>query len=87
MIRALARDPELAARTQYHVLGGVDGDERQRLEALSAEVGFQGLHLEGRVSDGQTVKVGAEGGELTINGLPVSAQVRAATTQPVTTVH
>ena len=43
--------------------------------------------LEGRVSDGQTVKVGAEGGELTINGLPVSAQVRAATTQPVTTVH
>ncbi|CAO3431362.1 MULTISPECIES: ATP-dependent chaperone ClpB [Azospirillum] len=43
--------------------------------------------LEGRVADGQTVKVGAEGGELTINGLPVSAQVRSAATQPVTTVH
>ncbi|MBP2314183.1 ATP-dependent chaperone ClpB [Azospirillum soli] len=43
--------------------------------------------LEGRVNDGQTVKVGAEAGELTINGLPVSAQVRAASTQPVTTVH
>ncbi|UKJ74886.1 ATP-dependent chaperone ClpB [Azospirillum brasilense] len=43
--------------------------------------------LEGRVADGQTVKVGAEGGELTINGLPVSAQVRSAATQPVTMVH
>ncbi len=45
--------------------------------------------LEGRVADGQTVKVGAEGGELTINGLPVSAQVRsAAAAGPVaTTVH
>ncbi|MDQ2105020.1 ATP-dependent chaperone ClpB [Azospirillum isscasi] len=43
--------------------------------------------LEGRVADGQTVTVGAEGGELTINGLPVSAQVRSAATQPVTTVH
>ncbi|KAA0682087.1 ATP-dependent chaperone ClpB [Azospirillum brasilense] len=43
--------------------------------------------LEGRVADGQTVKVGAEGGELTINGLLVSAQVRSAATQPVTTVH
>ena len=45
--------------------------------------------LEGRVADGQTVKVGAEGGELTINGLPVSAQVRSAVAAgPVaTTVH
>ena len=48
--------------------------------------------LEGRIADGQTVKVGAEGGELTINGLPVSAQLRSAQTgsgaaQPVTTVH
>ena len=43
--------------------------------------------LEGRIADGQTVKVGAEGGELTINGLPVSAQVRSAAAQPVTTVH
>ncbi|KAA0676552.1 ATP-dependent chaperone ClpB [Roseomonas genomospecies 6] len=48
--------------------------------------------LEGRIADGQTVKVGAEGGELTIDGLPVSAQVRSAqtgngATQPVTTVH
>lgn len=51
VIRALAGDPELAARTQYHVLGGIEAGERQRLEALSAEVGFQGLHLEGRVSD------------------------------------
>ena len=48
--------------------------------------------LEGRIADGQTVKVGAEGGELTINGLPVSAQLRSArtgsgATQPQTTVH
>ena len=42
--------------------------------------------LEGRVTDGQTVKVGAEGGELTINGLPVSAQVRGAAAA-ATTVH
>ncbi|WP_448206045.1 ATP-dependent chaperone ClpB [Azospirillum sp. sgz302134] len=43
--------------------------------------------LEGRVKDGQTVTVGAEGGELTIDGTPVSAQVRSVATQPVTTVH
>ncbi|AWK86218.1 ATP-dependent chaperone ClpB [Azospirillum thermophilum] len=36
------------------------------------------LILEGRVKDGQTVKVGAEGGDLTIDGQPVSTLVRRA---------
>ncbi|MBP2299991.1 ATP-dependent chaperone ClpB [Azospirillum picis] len=36
------------------------------------------LILEGRVTDGQTVTVGAEGGSLTIDGQPVGGLVRAA---------
>ena len=36
------------------------------------------LILEGRIADGQTVRVGAEGGELTIDGLPISAHAHAA---------
>ncbi len=51
VIRALARDPELAARTRYHVLGPVNDVERRRLELVCADVGFDGLVLEGRVSD------------------------------------
>ncbi|MGY8564835.1 glycosyltransferase family 4 protein [Paracidovorax citrulli] len=53
VIRALALDPELAARTNYHVLGPVDDSERRRLEQVCAEVGFAGLTFEGRVSNGR----------------------------------
>lgn len=51
VIRALARDPALAARTDYRVLGSVDDAERRRLEEVCADVGFTGLTFEGRVSN------------------------------------
>jgi len=51
VIRALARDPALAARTDYRVLGPVDDGERRRLEQVCSEVGFTGLTFEGRVSN------------------------------------
>lgn len=51
VIRALASDPSLAERTDYHVLGPVDSGERRRLEDVCAEVGFTGLVFEGRVSN------------------------------------
>lgn len=60
VIRALARDPELAARSRYHVLGGIDAAERERLESLAAELGFHGLRLEGRVSDERLLEGMAE---------------------------
>jgi len=60
VVRALARDPELAARTEYHVRGGVGDQERRRLEAICAEVGFLGLTLEGRVSDERLIEGMAE---------------------------
>jgi ATP-dependent Clp protease ATP-binding subunit ClpB len=43
--------------------------------------------LEGRVTDGQTVSVGAEGGVLTINGASVSEPPRKADVPTVKTVH
>lgn len=59
-VRALMRDPGLAARTEYHVLGGVSDQERKRLEGICAEVGFLGLVLEGRVSDERLLEGMAE---------------------------
>ncbi|HEL3736582.1 TPA: glycosyltransferase family 4 protein [Stenotrophomonas maltophilia] len=60
VVRALMLDPALAARTEYHVLGGISDQERRRLESVCAEVGFRGLVLEGRVSDERLVEGMAE---------------------------
>ncbi|ALA81070.1 glycosyltransferase family 4 protein [Stenotrophomonas maltophilia] len=60
VVRALMRDPGLAARTEYRVLGGVSEQERKRLEGICAEVGFRGLVLEGRVSDERLLEGMAE---------------------------
>jgi ATP-dependent Clp protease ATP-binding subunit ClpB len=43
--------------------------------------------LEGRVTDGQTVSVGAEGGVLTIDGVAVSAAPTPVKPEGVKTVH
>lgn len=50
VIRALASDPVLAQVADYRVLGPCPDAERERLEAICREVGFNGLVLEGRVT-------------------------------------
>ncbi|MBB3834818.1 glycosyltransferase involved in cell wall biosynthesis [Xanthomonas arboricola] len=50
VIRALASDAVLARVADYRVLGHCPDDERERLEAICREVGFNGLVLEGRVT-------------------------------------
>ena len=51
VIEALAASPSLRTRASYRLVGPVTAEERARLEALAARVGFPDLRIEGPASD------------------------------------
>lgn len=50
VIRALAASPTLT-KARYRLVGAITEEERARLSALAAELGFSGLSIEGAVDD------------------------------------
>ena len=53
VIEALAASPALRERVAYRLVGPVTDDERARLEALAARVGYRGLSMEGAATDAE----------------------------------
>lgn len=53
VIQALAASPTLRSRARYRLVGPVAENERARLAALAADLGFRGLSVEGAATDAE----------------------------------